>query len=77
MTTLNYSARNTVCVTVTGTKGGNNMTEVFIYETERAIVRIHPSKKTPEQFRADLEAACRKFYSDIQKESKKENKNHD
>lgn len=52
------------------------MEQVFTYESEKAIVRIHPSKKTPEQFRSDLEAACRKFYSDINKESKKE-KNHD
>ena len=51
------------------------MEQVFSYETDRAIVRIHPSKKTPEQFRADLEEACRKFYSDIKKtESKKEKK---
>ena len=51
------------------------MEQVFTYETERAIVRIHPSKKTPEQFRSDLEEACRKFYSDIKKtESKKEKK---
>ena len=52
------------------------MAEVITYETERAIVRIHPSKMTPDEFRANLEAACRKFYSDIKKsESKKEKKN--
>jgi len=51
------------------------MEQVITYETERAIVRVHPSKKTPEQFRSDLEEACRKFYSDIKKEQKKEKKN--
>lgn len=49
------------------------MEEVFIYESEKAIVRIHPSKMAPDEFRANLETACRKFYSDIKKsESKKE-----
>lgn len=52
------------------------MAEVITYETERAIVRIHPSKMAPDEFRANLEAACRKFYSDIKKtESKKEKQN--
>lgn len=50
------------------------MEQVITYETERAIVRIHPSKMAPDEFRANLEAACRKFYSDIKKESKKEKK---
>lgn len=52
------------------------MAEVITYETEQAIVRIHPSKMAPDEFRANLEAACRKFYSDIKKtESKKEKQN--
>ena len=47
--------------------------EVFVYETERAIVRIHPGKMSGEEFRTTIEAAARKFYSDIMKsESKKE-----
>jgi hypothetical protein len=47
--------------------------EPFVYETEKAIVRIHPGKLSPEEFRATVEAAARKFYSDIKKsESKKE-----
>lgn len=51
------------------------MEQITTYESEKATVRIHPSKKTPDAFRADMEAACRKFYSDIKKESKKEKKN--
>lgn len=51
------------------------MAEVFIYESEKAIVRIHPSKMTQDEFRTTIEAAARKFYSDIKKsESKKEKK---
>ncbi len=49
------------------------MAEVFTYETEKAIVRIHPGKLSPEEFRATIESAARKFYSDIKKtENKKE-----
>ena len=49
------------------------MTEPFVYETEKATVRIHPGKMTKEEFRTTIEAAARKFYSDIKKsESKKE-----
>lgn len=52
------------------------MTEVFTYESEKAIVRIHPGKMSGEEFRATLETASRKFYSDIKKsESKKEKQN--
>jgi hypothetical protein len=52
------------------------MEQVAVYETPKATVRIHPSKMAPDEFRANLEAACRKFYSDIKKsESKKEKKN--
>lgn len=53
-----------------------NMTEVFTYESEKGIVRIHPGKMTDEEFRATLEQAARKFYADIRKsEPKKENRN--
>ena len=49
------------------------MSEVFTYESEKATVRIHTGKMTPEEFRTTLEAAARKFYSDIKKsDSKKE-----
>lgn len=49
------------------------MAEVFTYETEKAVVRIHPGKLSQEDFRATIEAAARKFYSDIKKsENKKE-----
>ena len=48
------------------------METVYVYETERAIIRIHPGKLSAEEFRATVEAAARKFYSDIKKsESKK------
>ena len=52
------------------------MEQVFTYETPKAIVRIHPSKMTPDEFRANLEAACRKFYSDIKKSESKKEKQH-
>lgn len=49
------------------------MAEVFTYESEKAIVRIHPGKMSGEEFRATIETAARKFYSDIKKtETKKE-----
>ena len=52
------------------------MAEPFVYETEKAIVRIHPGKMTDEEFRATLEKAARKFYAEIRKsEKKKENGN--
>lgn len=52
------------------------MAEPFVYETEKAIVRIHPGKMTDEEFRATIEQAARKFYADIRKsEKKKENRN--
>lgn len=51
--------------------------EVFTYETEKAVVRIHPGKLTNEEFRTTIEQAARKFYSDIRKDSKKEKRNHD
>ena len=47
------------------------MAEPFVYETERAIVRIHTGKLTPEEFRTTIEAAARKFYSDIKKSETK------
>lgn len=52
------------------------MAEVFTYESEKAIVRIHTGKLSPEEFRATIETAARKFYSDIKKsETKKEKQN--
>lgn len=52
------------------------MTEVFTFESEKAVVRIHPGEMTDEEFRATLEQAARKFYADIRKsETKKENRN--
>lgn len=51
--------------------------EVFTYETEKAVVRIHPGKLSKEEFRTTIEQAARKFYSDIRKDSKKEKRNHD
>lgn len=48
------------------------MTEVFTYESEKATVRIHPGKMSSEEFRATIESAARKFYSDIKKTEKKE-----
>lgn len=41
--------------------------EVFIYETDKAIVRIHPGKLTEEERKVVLENAMRKFYAEIQK----------
>ena len=52
------------------------MAEVFVYETPTATVRIHTGKMTPDEFRATIESAARKFYADIKKsESKKEKQN--
>jgi hypothetical protein len=49
------------------------MAEPFIYESEKATVRVHTGKMTPEEFRTTIEAAARKFYSEIKKsDSKKE-----
>ena len=57
-------------------KGMVLMTEVFTFESEKAIVRIHPGKMSSEEFRATIESAARKFYSDIKKsETKKEKQN--
>ena len=44
------------------------MEEVFVYQTEKAIVRIHPGKRTAEEQRKALEEAARQFYRAIQKE---------
>ena len=41
--------------------------EVFIYETEKAIVRVHPGKHTEEERKVVLENAMRKCYAAIQK----------
>lgn len=46
------------------------MEEVFVYETENAIVRIHPGKLAEEQRQKALEEACRKFYKAICREGK-------
>ena len=54
------------------------MTEPFVYESEKAIVRIHPGKMSGEEFRTTIEAAARKFYSDIKKSDyKKEIKKYE
>jgi hypothetical protein len=54
------------------------MSEVFTYETPTATVRIHPGKMSGEEFRTTIEAAARKFYSDIKKsDSKKEIKKYE
>lgn len=42
--------------------------EVFTYETENAIVRIHPGKMSEEERKVVLENAMRKFYAAIQKQ---------
>ncbi len=47
------------------------MAEFFEYQTETAIVRLHPGKMSGEEFRATIETAARKFYSDIKKSEKK------
>ena len=47
------------------------MAEPFVYESEKAIVRIHPGKLSQEEFRTTIEAAARKFYSDIKKSETK------
>lgn len=50
------------------------MTEVVTFESEKAVVRVHLSKKTPEEFRENLESAARKFYSELKKTKVFENK---
>lgn len=52
------------------------MAEVFTYETPKATVRIHPGKMSGEEFRATIEEAARKFYSDIKKSENKKEKHH-
>lgn len=47
------------------------MPDVFIYETENAIVRIHPGKLTEEERKVVLENAARKYYEAIQKQKQK------
>lgn len=46
------------------------MEEVFVYETEKAIVRIHPGKTTEEQRRKMLDAAMDQFYKAICRQGK-------
>lgn len=43
------------------------MTEVMTFVSEKAVVRVHPSKMTQEEFRANLESAARKFYAELMK----------
>lgn len=43
------------------------MSEIVTFESEKAVVRVHPSKMTPEEFRANLEDAARKFYAELKK----------
>lgn len=50
--------------------------EVFTYQTERAIVRIHPGQRTEAERREALEKSVKEFYKAIQKELKEnENRN--
>lgn len=39
----------------------------YIYETEKAVVKIHDGKLTAEERRAVVEAAAKMFIRDIQK----------
>lgn len=51
------------------------MDNVFTYETEKALVRIHPGKRTEAEQREAWEKAAREFYKAIQKEMQKNEKN--
>lgn len=44
---------------------GNGVIE---YETDKAIVRIHPGKLTEEERKAEIESAAREFWKSIQKQ---------
>lgn len=44
------------------------MNDVFVYETEKAIVRIHSGKLTEEQRKEVLTSAAKEFYLAIQKD---------
>ena len=43
---------------------------VVEYHTDKAIVRIHPGKRTAEERKAVLENAAKDFYKAIQKSAK-------
>lgn len=45
---------------------------VFVYETDNAVVRIHPGKLTEEERKVVIENAARKFYQAIQKNTQSE-----
>lgn len=46
------------------------MKEVKVYETDTAIVRVHPGKLTDEELRKVLEDASRQFYKAICRKGK-------
>lgn len=46
------------------------MEEVFICETENAIVRIHPGKRSKEEVQKAVEDAAKEFYKAICKQGK-------
>lgn len=41
-----------------------------IYESEKAIVRVHLGKRTAEERKTALEEAVKQFYKEIQKQKK-------
>jgi hypothetical protein len=41
------------------------------FHFEHATVRVHPSKMSEVEFRANLEAAARQFYKDLQQEKRR------
>ena len=43
--------------------------EVFVYETEKAIVRIHSGKRTKEERRIALEKSCIDFHRAIERQN--------
>lgn len=43
--------------------------EAFVYETEKAIVRIHPGKLSDEERKVVLTNACERLFKAIQKTS--------
>lgn len=53
------------------------MEGVFIYETEKALVRIHPGKRTEAEQRKALEESAKQFYKSIQKDLMKKGGTND
>lgn len=46
------------------------MEEVFVYETEKAIVRFHYGKRTKEEVQKAVEEAAKDFFKAIVKQGK-------